>query len=44
MRMILTEDIANEIVAYLGKQPFQDVFQLVQKIGNLEKVEEKKLE
>ncbi len=41
MNLIITQELAQKILNYLTEKPFKEVFQLVNELSQLKKVEEK---
>lgn len=42
MNFLISQDLAQELLNYLATKPFQEVFQLINKLQQLKKVEELK--
>lgn len=42
MNFIISQELAQELLNYLVTKPFQEVFQLIQKLQQLHRVEEPK--
>ena len=40
MNFLISQELAQELLNYLATKPFQEVFQLIQKLQTLKKAEE----